>query len=207
MADARTAQGNRSEAEERKRNEAEERKQEQETQRARRARQENEDDFEAATQRSARAAGDAAGETMRASGQAAERMERGVRDAVSELADQSRRAAGSVGEALALQRETVEEAAQDLSAAATSATVSAGAVAELGSAWMDWFGRSLQATTQVSQRLFQSWTPKQAAEAQREFTHRIMQDWIERNARILQVTQQAAGQALRPLRDRAEHRG
>lgn len=189
----------------------EEAKREQEAQRAKRGREKEEQEAEAAAERTARAAGDAAGETMKAGAAAAERnvrsMERGVRDAVTEFADQSRRAAGSVGEALALQRETVEETAQDFSAAATSATVSAGAVAEVGSAWLDWVGRSLQATTHVSQQLFQSWTPKQAAEAQREFAHRIMQDWIERNARILQVTQQAAGQALKPLRDRVAHRG
>jgi hypothetical protein len=184
-ADTRTSSGNRNEADERRKEQA-------------------------ATERTARAAADTASDAVKAGAAAAEdnvrSVERGVRDAVTELADQSRRAAGSVGEALALQRETVEETAQDLSAAATMATVSAGAVAEVGSAWLDWVGRSFQATTHVSQRLFQSWTPKQAAEAQREFAHQIMQDWMERNARILQVTEEAAGQALRPLRERVQQR-
>jgi len=185
-ADTRTSSGNR--------NETDERRKEQQQ----------------ATERTARAAADTASDAVKAGASAAEAnvrsVESGVRDAVTELADQSRRAAGSVGEALALQRETVEETAQDLSAAATMATVSAGAVAEVGSAWLDWVGRSFQATTHVSQRLFQSWTPKQAAEAQREFAHQIMQDWMERNARILQVTEEAAGQALRPLRERVQQR-
>lgn len=154
--------------------------------------------------------GATAGAAMAAGVDAAEgnvrNIERGVHEAVAEMADQGRRAAGAMGEALALQREAVEETAQDFSAAATSASASAGAVAELGSAWLDWMGRSLQATTDVSQRLFRSWTPKEAAEAQREFAHRIMQDWMERNARILRATEQAAGEALKPLRERVQHK-
>jgi enamine deaminase RidA (YjgF/YER057c/UK114 family) len=147
---------------------------------------------------------DAASDMRESLQSGAEAARRGMENVASDMAEQTRRTTGSIKEALDVHRDTVHSAAEDFKAAATAASISADAVVKIDSALVDWMGQSVQAMTRVSQRLLGSRTPREAADAQREFSETIMKSWMQNNAQILRVTQDCAGRALEPLTERVE---
>jgi hypothetical protein len=89
-----------------------------------------------------------------------------------------------------------------LQAVRTSSTASAGAVAEIHLAWMDWFGSAARINADASRQLMQCKTVKQVAEIQKEFVTSALRNWMEGNAKILQIAQRTSKQALGPLDSR-----
>jgi hypothetical protein len=78
-----------------------------------------------------------------------------------------------------------------------------GAIEEIQRAWIDWFGQAVQTSTRVSQDLFRCTTLPQMAEVQRGYWTESLKSWMDGSARVLQATQRASADALRPIEQRA----
>jgi Hemerythrin HHE cation binding domain len=70
--------------------------------------------------------------------------------------------------------------------------VAVSAMTEARSAWIEWMSQTMRAGARISQELV-----LQAAEQQRRFVADAAQRWMEHNARILKITNQAAQEGLR----------
>jgi hypothetical protein len=69
--------------------------------------------------------------------------------------------------------------------------VAVSAMTEAGSAWIDWMSQTMRASAPISLELM-----LQSAEQQRRFVADAAQRWMEHNARILKITNQAAQEGL-----------
>ena len=72
-------------------------------------------------------------------------------------------------------------------------------MSEIYSAWMEWFSKAASTNAHASQQLFRCNTFMQVAELQRQFVTTGMRNWMEGSTKMLQITQRASKQALRPL--------
>jgi hypothetical protein len=131
---------------------------------------------------------------------------RGMEDVASNLAEQTRRTTGSMKDAMEIHRDTVHSAAEDFRAATTAATVSVEGMIKIDTAVVDLVGQSAEATARVSQQLLGARTPRDVADAQREYTEALMRSWIDGSALILRATQEIAERALEPINERMGRR-
>lgn len=83
----------------------------------------------------------------------------------------------------------------DVQAVMASSAVSVGAASEVWSTWSEWFGNAARMNSDVSQRLMQCRSVKQVAELQEEFATSTFRNWMERNAKFLQIAQRTSKQA------------
>lgn len=127
----------------------------------------------------------------------------------------SRQAAGLFGQAA--QRSTsamvrtarsYTDAAQPPGAAvrtmAVLPMVAADATREAVNAWMDWMNKSAEANLRASQRLAQSVTPTQFAEAQSRYVQDTTQAMMEAGTRLSQIAMRAMGGMARSAPDDGE---
>jgi hypothetical protein len=70
--------------------------------------------------------------------------------------------------------------------------VAVSAMTEARSAWIEWMSQTMRAGARISQELM-----LQSAEQQQRFVADAAQRWMEHNARILKITNQAAQEGLR----------
>jgi iron-sulfur cluster repair protein YtfE (RIC family) len=98
-------------------------------------------------------------------------------------------------------RDTVQIMTPDFRAVATLPSAAIVAAAEIRSTWMEWMGQATRAGTQMSRELL--W---QAAEQQQRFVASAMQGWMERNARVMEITMDMTQTTFRPFADRAANR-
>jgi hypothetical protein len=109
-------------------------------------------------------------------------------------------------DAMEIHRDTVHSAAEDFRAATTAATVSVEGMIKIDTAVVDLVGQSAEATARVSQQLLGARTPRDVADAQREYTEALMRSWIDGSALILRATQEIAERALEPINERMGRR-
>ena len=76
--------------------------------------------------------------------------------------------------------------------------VAVDAMTEIRSAWIEWMSQTTRAGTQLSQDLV-----RQAAEQQQRFAVGAVQNWMEHNARMMQITMRMAQEGFRPVINRS----
>ena len=186
---------------ERTRREARQREAEQ----ARREREATEQAAEA-QRTTARAQKEAARDASRAIAESADLIEReatsaaeGVRHVAANMAESARRATAAAGEAMKVYSGTARQTGDDVRVMIESSSSALKTVAEVPSAWMEWASKMARAGTEAPQRLMACRTMKEFAETQRDILGDALRDWMEGSSKMLQITQRASGQALRPL--------
>jgi len=110
--------------------------------------------------------------------------------------------AADTQDAMTVYNHSSQNIIDDLQAVRDSSTVSARAVSEIYSAWMEWLGGAARIQAEASQQLMQCKSVKQVAELQKEFTNSALRNWMEGNAKVLKIAQRSSKQALGPLDDR-----
>lgn len=156
-----------------------------------------------------------AGRTDReASDETADRMARGAesvqdsaRQVTAKIQDQSQKVASDAREATKVYSETTQNIRDDMQAIKASSTVSAGAASEIYSAWSEWFGNVARINAGAAQKLMECKTLQQVAEHQNEIATSALRNWMEGNAKLLEISQRSSKQALSPLNGRLNERG
>ena len=170
-------------------------------------RQAEEAEQAAAAERAAARAQKAAERTTReATEKAVDTMARGAasvqdsaRQVTANIKERTQQVASEMHEAMTVYSDSSQKILDDLKAVRASSTVSAGAVSEIYSAWMEWFGNATRTNAEASQQLMQCKTVQQVAEFQKEFSTSALRNWMEGNAKVLEIAQRTSKQALGPL--------
>lgn len=157
-----------------------------------------------AAERSARAAVDRAAKIVEVEAASSEET---VRQIAGTLTAGVAQAATSTKEALGTYRESAQAVTEDLRAVTASSSVSARGLAEAGSAWSEWLSEAARINAEATRRLLGCRTLQQLAEAQRDYGSSVMRNWMATSARVLNVSQQAARQAAKPLDGRLNPNG
>lgn len=126
----------------------------------------------------------------------------GAREATATIAERAQKLASDTNEALGAYSRSSQNIRDDLDAVRASSAVSSGAASEFCSVWMNWWGGAARMNSDATQQLLQCRTVQQVAEVQQEFANGAVRNWIEGNARLLEIAQRASKQALGPLNDR-----
>ena len=151
---------------------------------------------EKAAERSTKEAAEKTVDTM---ARGAASMQDNAREVTAGIQERTQQVASETQEAMTVYSETSQKIRDDLQAVRASSGVSTGAASEVYSAWMEWFGNAARANAEASRQLMQCKTVKQVAELQNELATRALHNWMESNAKMLQITQRASKQALSPL--------
>ena len=93
--------------------------------------------------------------------------------------------------------DTVKTLVPDLETVAALPKAAVSAMTDIRSVWIDWIGQ----TTQMSQDLL-----RQRAEQQQRFAADVVRNWVEHNARLMQVTVRVAQEGFQSLVDRSSAR-
>ena len=131
-------------------------------------------------------------------------VEQTGRQAVQAAVDAAGTATAAVSGAISVYRESTQARVEDLRAVTAASSTSARGLAEVGSALTDWLGKTVRTNTEATQRLLQCRNLQQLAEVQLQFGATMMRNWMEANARVLEVAQQSSKQALKPLSARLQ---
>lgn len=93
--------------------------------------------------------------------------------------------------------DAVKTLVPDLQTVAALPKAAVNAMTDIRSVWIDWMGQ----TTQMSQDLL-----RQGAEQQQRFAADVVRNWMEHNARVMQITMRVAQEGFRPFVDRSSAR-
>ena len=93
--------------------------------------------------------------------------------------------------------DAVKTLVPDLETVAALPKAAVSAMTDIRSAWIDWMGQ----TTQMSQDLV-----RQSAEQQRRVAADVMRNWMEHNARVMQITMRVTQEGFRPIAERSSTR-
>ena len=126
-------------------------------------------------------------------------MQDGAREVTANIEDRTRKVASDTREAMTVYSETTRKIRDDVQAIRASSTVSTAAVSEIYSAWNEWFGNAARINAEAARKLMQARTMQQVAEQQNEFATSAIRNWIEGNAKVLEISQRSSKQALGPL--------
>lgn len=123
----------------------------------------------------------------------------GVRHVAADMAESAERATAAAREAMTIYSGTARQAGDDVRVLIESSNSALKTVAEVPTAWMEWANKTARASTEASQRLLACRTMKELAETQRDIVGNALRDWMEGSSKLLEITQRASRQALRPL--------
>jgi hypothetical protein len=143
------------------------------------------EDARQAVGRAGEAASRAADEGRATVEAATEDMQEISRAAVSQLTRRMDETAEGLVEA---QRQGMDAAVQDLTAAGQVATNSAGLAAEFSCALMDWSREVIEVNARAPQRMFSSDSLKQAYDAQLQLIQTLFRQWSEANSWLFSAT-------------------
>jgi hypothetical protein len=152
-----------------------------------------------AAERTAREASEEAAETI---ARGAASVQDGARQVTANIKDKTQKVASDTREAMTVYSETSQKIRDDVQAIRASSNVSTAAVSEIFSAWKEWFGNAARINADAAQKLMQARTLQQVAEHQNEFATSAMRNWMEGNAKVLEISQRSSKQALAPLNGR-----
>jgi hypothetical protein len=152
-----------------------------------------------AAERTARQASEKAVDTI-THGVAA--VQDGAQQAATSITERTQEMAWAARDAMTVYSETSETIRDDVQAIRSSSAVSAGAVSEIYSVWSDWFSTAARVNSDATQKLMRARSLQQVAELQQEFATSALRTWMEGNAKVLEITQRASKEALRPLSGR-----
>ena len=149
-----------------------------------------------AAERDAREASEKVAETVQ---RGAASAQEGVRQVTANFTEQAQKVSVSAREALTIYTGSVQKTVEDLRAVSAASNAATAALSEMSSAWMEWFGKAVQANVEASQQLMRCRTMKQVAEMQGEFMTSAMRNWMERNTKVLEIVQRTSKHAAMPL--------
>lgn len=152
-----------------------------------------------AAERTAREATVKAVDTMASSAAA---VQKGARQVTEDITEETRKVAFDAREAMTAYGEASQEIRQDMQAIRTSSITSAGAVTEVFSAWREWLGTAAHTNADAAQNLLHCRTLQQVAEQQTAYTTTILRNWMEGNAKVLEIAQRTSKNAMGPLNGR-----
>lgn len=142
-----------------------------------------------------------------AAARTADKAKDDAREVRAKLKDQTKKAASDTQEAATITREATQKIGDDVQAVKASATVSAGVATEIYTAWNEWFGNAARINAEAAQQLMRCKTPQQIAEHQKEFATNALRNWMQGNAKLLEISQRSAKQAVNPLNRRLNDAG
>ena len=122
-----------------------------------------------------------------------------TRKVTASIMERVQHAASETRNAMTVYSDSAQTIADDLQAIRATTAVSVEGMSEIYSAWMDWYSKAASTNANASQQLFRCNTFMQVAELQRQFVTTAMRNWMEGSTKVLQITQRASKQALRPL--------
>jgi hypothetical protein len=149
-----------------------------------------------AAERTAREASEKAVDTM-ARGAAA--VQDGARQVSASMTERTQKVASAARDAMAVYGETSQKIRDDVQAIRASSSVSTGAASEIYSVWSEWFSSTARINAEAAQKLMQARSLQQVAEQQNEFATSALRNWMEGNAKVLEITHRASKQAMAPL--------
>lgn len=152
-----------------------------------------------AAERTAREASEKAADTLVHS---AATVQSGARQVTESLTERTQDIASAAQDAMVVYTETSEKIHEDVQAIQASSSVTAGAVSEIYSIWGEWFSTAARVNADAAQKLMQARSLQQVAELQQEVATSALHAWMERNAKVLEITQRTSKEALRPLASR-----
>jgi hypothetical protein len=161
-------------------------------------------------ERAASRARKAAEQTAReASARTADTVARGAasvqdsaREVTEKVKDATEKVSSDTRAAMTVYSETTQTIRDDVKAIQASSSVSTAAASEIVSAWREWFGNALRINAHTAQKLLQARSLHQVAEHQNEFAINALRNWMEGNAKVLEISQRSSKQALGPLNGR-----
>jgi hemerythrin-like domain-containing protein len=118
-----------------------------------------------------------------------------IKDKVHEVASDTR-------EAMTVYNETTQMLRDDMQAIRASSNVSTLVVSEVYSAWKEWVSKAARINAEAAQNLMQARTLQQVAEQQNQFATSSVRNWMEGNAKVLEIALRSSRQALAPLNGR-----
>src|SRR3954452_19305516 len=124
-----------------------------------------------------------------------------TREVTANIMERVHQAAFETRKALTVYSDSAQTIADALQALRATSAVSVEGMSEIYSAWMEWFSKAASTNADASQQLLRCKTVMQVAELQRQFVTTSMRNWMEGSTKVLQITQRASKQALRPLED------
>ena len=122
-----------------------------------------------------------------------------TRKVTANIMERVQHAASETRNAMTVYSNSAQTIADDLQAIRATTAVSVEGMSEIYSAWMEWFSKAASTNADASQQLLRCKTVMQVAELQRQFVTTTMRNWMEGSTKVLQITQRASKQALRPL--------
>lgn len=149
-----------------------------------------------AAERATREAAEKAADTVQ---RGAATVQDGARQVTAEIQERTQQVASEARAAMSVYSDSSKKILEDLQAVRASSAVSAGGASEAYSAWMEWFGNAARANAAASQQLMQCRSVQQVAEVQKAFVTTGLRNWMESNAKVLQISQRTSKQALDPL--------
>jgi len=168
--------------------------------------QEAAEQAEQAQRAAARAQKAAERDARRAIAETADTIEReaasaveGVRHVAADMAESAQRATEAAGEAMTIYSGTARRAGDDVRVMIEASNSALRTVAEVPTAYLEWASRIARASTEAPQRLLACRSLKEIAETQRDLLSDALRDWMEGSSKLLEITQRASRQALRPL--------
>lgn len=163
-----------------------------------------------ADERTASRARKAAEQTAReASARTANTVARGAaavqdsaRQVTETVKDATLKVASDTRAAMTVYRETTQTISDDVQAIRASSTVTTAAASDIVSAWREWFGNAMRINADTAQKLLQARTLHHVVEHQNEFAINALRNWMEGNAKVLEISQRSSRQALGLLNGR-----
>lgn len=178
---------------------------------AARAKRQAEEDEQAATAERARAraqkeaartAREASENAVATMARGAAAVEDGARQVTANIKERTQQVVSDTRAAMTDYCRSLQNLRDDVGAITASSSVSAKAVSEISSVWREWFGNASRINANAVQQLMQCKTLQQIAEQQNEFATSAMRNWMEGNAKVLEIAQRTSKQALGPLHGR-----
>ena len=152
-----------------------------------------------AAERSAREATEKVADTI---GRGAASVQDSARQVTANISERAQRVASEARDAMTVYTESSQKLVEDWQAVRASSAASVEAMAEVRTAWVEWFGKAARTNVEASQQLLQCRSVKQVAELQREYVTTAMRNWMEASTKVLETAQHTSKQALRPLDER-----
>jgi len=125
-----------------------------------------------------------------------------ARQVTESLTERTQEIALATRDAMAVYNETSENIHEDVQAIRASSTATASAVSEIYSIWSEWFSTAARVNSDATQKLMQAKSLQQVAELQQEVATNALHSWMERTAKVLEITQRTSKEAVRPLASR-----
>lgn len=120
------------------------------------------------------------------------------------VAEGLRRSTASASESAEIYQGAAADAARDFQAVATVSTAAIRAFNEIQGLWGEHLTASFRNGANLSQRMMGCTSHREVAKLQRDFVSASMRNWIEGNARVLQITQRIVSEVLPTLQERLD---